>query len=276
MLSPMAPTTGMTSRPGSTKMAPKEKPRERTRAGMATDSVERTPGPTTARAATIPALPMNATPTEGARANRTAKAAATKAAPPIITKTSRRSREARRVATVAPTARPASEKSCTGAMIRPRASVPRWKVCWYCSEAREAKPMSEAARKGRAKKMRRSTPIFQTSRHASPKVGGSSAGPAASSSSRAARSAATSSAPSGPPRAASSRRRASSSCRPRTGSRRPRPTRTSTRMGTGSTRNGARQPRAWPRPAPPSTPSMDPIATPAKRTENTAGRTRTG
>ena len=257
-------------------MAPKEKPRDRTRAGMATDRVESTPGPTTARAATIPAFPMNATPTVGARANRTAKAAATKAAPPIITKTRRRSREARRVATVAPTARPASEKSCTGAMISPRARVSRWKVCWYCSEAREAKPMREAARKGRAKKMRRSTPIFQTRRHASPKVGGSSAGPAEPSSSRAARSAATSSGPAGPPRAASSRSSASSSCRPRTGSRRRRPTRTSTRIGTGNTKNGARHPKAWPRPAPPSTPSMAPTDTPAKSVENTAGRTRTG
>ena len=61
-----------------------------------------------------------------------------------------------------------------GAMRYARWTASRWNVSWYCNEARDVKPAMEAARKGRAKKMRRSTPIFHTVRQASPSEGAGS------------------------------------------------------------------------------------------------------
>ncbi len=65
-----------------------------------------------------------------------------------------------------------------GAMRYARWTASRWNVSWYCSEASDVKPAMEAARKGRAKKMRRSTPIFHTVRQASPSEGAGSTGAA--------------------------------------------------------------------------------------------------
>ena len=93
-----------------------ENPTERTRGGMAIDSEASTPGPTMASAATIPALPMKASGTFGARANSTAKAAATTDATASMRKTRPMSRRARRVAMTAPTARPRMSNTSVGAM----------------------------------------------------------------------------------------------------------------------------------------------------------------
>ena len=54
-----------------------EKPTERTRDGMASESEASTPGPTMASEASMPALPMKASGTLGASANSTANPAAT-------------------------------------------------------------------------------------------------------------------------------------------------------------------------------------------------------
>ena len=51
-----APTMGNMMRPGMTKMAPIEKPSDRARAGMASDSEAKTPGPTMARLAEMAML----------------------------------------------------------------------------------------------------------------------------------------------------------------------------------------------------------------------------
>ena len=88
-----------------------EKPTERTRDGMARESAARTPGPTMASDASMPALPMKATGTFGASANKTAKPAATIDATASMRNTRPMSRWARRVAMVAPTARPTRSKT---------------------------------------------------------------------------------------------------------------------------------------------------------------------
>ncbi len=124
----------------------------------------------------MPAFPMNATGTFGASAKSTANPAAMSEATASMRNTSPTSRLARRVAIVAPTARPRRSKTSTGAVRYARWSASRWKVCWYCNEANEAKPAIEAARKGRAMKMRRRALTFQTVRQASPNDGGGSTG----------------------------------------------------------------------------------------------------
>ena len=88
-----------------------EKPTERTRDGMARESEARTPGPTMASDASMPALPMKASGTFGASANRTAKPAATTDATASMRKTRPMSRLARRVAITAPTASPMRSKT---------------------------------------------------------------------------------------------------------------------------------------------------------------------
>ena len=93
-----------------------EKPTERTRAGMASEREARTPGPTTASEASMPALPMKATGTFGASAKRTAKPAAMTEATASMRKTRPMSRLASRVAITAPTARPSRSKTWIGAM----------------------------------------------------------------------------------------------------------------------------------------------------------------
>ena len=153
-----------------------EKPTERTRAGMARESEARTPGPTMASDMSMPALPMKATGTLGASAKRTANAAAMTEATASMRKTRPMSRLASRVAMTAPTARPRRSKTWIGAMRKARWTASRWNVSWYCREARDVKPAMAAARKGSAMKMRRSTPIFQTVRQASPSDGGASTG----------------------------------------------------------------------------------------------------
>ena len=96
--------------------APMEKPTERTRAGMASEREARTPGPTMASEATMPALPTKASGTLGARAKTTAQPAATTEATASMRKTRLMSRLANRVAITAPTARPMRSKSWIGAM----------------------------------------------------------------------------------------------------------------------------------------------------------------
>ena len=256
-------------------MAPKENPSDRTRAGIARDRADNTPGPTMASDATMPALPTNAQTTSGASANSAANPEAARAETPISVNTSPWRRAARRAATVAPMATPARANSCTGAMTRPRWRTPRWNVCWYWSEASEAKPINEAARNGRARKMRRSTPIVHTSRHASPNEGGRSA-PESAHPGPGPWSAAASPVAAGASRVGSPTANASSSWRPRVGSCKVSPMATSTRIGTASTKKGARHPNTRANPAPPSNPTMVPADTPPNSTENTLGRTGTG
>ena len=125
----------------------------------------------------------------------------------------------------------------------------------------------EAARKGRAMKMRRSTPIFQTVRQASPSDGGGSTGMsigvvATGSGGASPRGA-------GSPRSEASICSASSSCscRPRGGSRRRRPIRTTTTIGTAKKKNGARHDQMAASPAPRSTPTMAPMLMPERWAE---------
>ena len=93
-----------------------EKPTERARDGMASDRAASTPGPTMASDASIPASPKKATGTDGASANSTANPEATTAATASITNTRCSDLAASRVPTVAPTTRPASTNTCTGAV----------------------------------------------------------------------------------------------------------------------------------------------------------------
>ena len=93
-----------------------EKPTERTRDGMASESEASTPGPTMASEASMPALPTKASGTLGANAKSTANPAATSEATASMRKTRPMSRRARRVAMTAPTARPKRSKSWIGAM----------------------------------------------------------------------------------------------------------------------------------------------------------------
>ena len=160
---------------------------------------------------------------------------------------------------------PIRTNTCTGATRNARWTTSRWKVSWYCSEASEAKPAIPAARNGRARKIRRSTPIFHTIRHASPKDGGGSRVSGASSAPVPAR--AVSPVPAGPV-VWSGSGRAASSKRPRGGSRSRRPTSTTTAIGMANTTNGTRQlPNAVVSPAPISTPLTIPSESPARCTE---------
>ena len=93
-----------------------EKPTERTRDGMASEREASTPGPTMASETSMPALPMKATGTLGASANRTANPAATTEATASMRKTRPMSRLASRVAMTAPTARPRRSKTWMGAI----------------------------------------------------------------------------------------------------------------------------------------------------------------
>ena len=121
------------------------------------------------------------------------------------------------------------------------------------------KPAMEAARKGRAMKIRRRTPIFHTVRQASPSEGTGSAGfPASGSVSEGA--ATVSRRGTGSPRSDASICSLSSSCscRPRIGSRRRVPIRTTTAMGSAKKKKGARHDHTVARPAPMRTPAMAP------------------
>ena len=93
-----------------------ENPTDRVRDGMASDSDARTPGPTTASDMSMPALPMKAIGTFGARANRTAKPDAMTEATASMRNTRPMSRAANRVAMTAPMARPNRSKTWIGAM----------------------------------------------------------------------------------------------------------------------------------------------------------------
>ena len=131
----------------------------------------------------------------------------------------------------------------------------------------------DAARNGSAKKMRRSTPIFQTVRQASPSEGGASTGMsrvgAAGLSSSVMAAAATSPSATGSPRSEASICSLNSicSCRPRAGSRIRVPMRTTTTMGTAKTKNGVRHDHRAERPAPMSTPAMAPMLMPERCAE---------
>ena len=251
-----------------------EKPTERTRAGMARDSDASTPGPTMASEASMPALPTKATGTLGARAKSTANPAAITEATASIRKTSPMSRAASRVAISAPTKRPRRSKTWMGAISQARWTASRWNVCWYCSEASDVKPAMDAAKNGRAMKMRRSTLIFHTVRQASPKEG---AGSARTAGSAAAGAPATSPRGTGSPRSDASicSLSCSCSCRPRTGSRRRVPISTTTAMGTAKKKKGARHDQTAARPAPRITPMMAPRLMPDRWAEYTRGRTGT-
>ena len=138
-----------------------------------------------------------------------------------------------------------------------------------------------AARKGRAMKIRRSTPIFHTVRQASPSDGGISTGMSSttgSDPSAAAVGARPSSSATGSPRSDASICSLSSTCswRPRGGSRRRRPTSTTTTMGTAKKKNGARHVNTAASPAPRRTPTMAPMLIPERWAEYTRGRAGTG
>ena len=126
-----------------------------------------------------------------------------------------------------------------------------------------------AARKGRAMKIRRSTPIFQTVRQASPSDGGVSTGISIATAAGVVAGAGVSSSRAGSPRSEASICSLSSICswRPRTGSRRRRPTTTTTTMGTAKKKNGARQLKTEARPAPRRTPTMAPMLMPERWAE---------
>ncbi len=68
-VSPIQPTNGITSRPGSTHRAPTEKPIDRARGGIASDRLARTPGPTMTSEPAIRQLMITATTMFGAHAN---------------------------------------------------------------------------------------------------------------------------------------------------------------------------------------------------------------
>jgi hypothetical protein len=63
---------------------------------------------------------------------------------------------------------PASWTMAIGTLTKARSTSSSPNVSSNWMEASAAKPMSEAPRKGRAQKMRRSVAIFQTMRDASP------------------------------------------------------------------------------------------------------------
>ena len=139
------------------------------------------------------------------------------------------------------------------------------------------KPAMAAARKGSAMKMRRSTPIFQTVRQASPSDGGASTG---MSTGVVAPGSGAGASPrgTGSPRSEASICSASSTCswRPRGGSCRRRPIRTTIAMGTAKKKKGARQDQMAARPAPRRTPTMAPMLMPERCAEYTRGRAGTG
>ena len=116
--------------------------------------------------------------------------------------------------------------------------------------------------------MRRSTPIFQTVRQASPSEGGVSTGMSTGAAPSGAMAGASPSG-AGSPRSEASICSLSSSCswRPRGGSRRRRPTTTTITMGTAKKKKGARQVKTEARPAPSSTPTMAPMLMPERWAE---------
>ncbi len=109
-------------------------------------------------------------------------------------------------------ATPISSTSCTGIPARARSTSESPNVSAYCSEARAAKPTSDAARNGSAVKMRRRLRMVHTMRIASANDGGTSSWLASS------------------PRSAAAR-----SKWPRPGSRRRRPATTRSMVGTANT-----------------------------------------
>ena len=102
-----------------------EKPTDRARGGMASDRLERTPGPTTARQATIRALATTAIQRRGAMARPIASRAATKADTAMKRKTWAGPRASIFIPTRAPTTRPSSSVSCTGIDTQARCSSSR-------------------------------------------------------------------------------------------------------------------------------------------------------
>ena len=123
------------------------------------------------------------------------------------------------------------------------------------------KPAMDAARKGSATKMRRSAPIFQTVRQASPNDGGDSTGTSTvvGPSARGTDS----------PRSEASICSVSSSCSwvPRGGSRKRSPMITTTMIGMAKTMKGVRHDESAARPAPMSTPAMAPMLMPERWAE---------
>jgi len=230
-----------------------EKPIDRARAGMASDSDDSTPGPTTTSAAEIMQLARTATGTLGAAAKTRAITHATAAAAPRIRKICDAPLVSARLVRRAPTATPTSSTSCTGTRAHARSMASRWKTSSYMSEASEMKPMMDAARNGRAMKMRRRLRMVHTMRMASANDGGGSSTVVST------------------PRSAASR----SKC-PRPGSRSRRPSTTRIIVGKANTTNGVRHVNHVASPAPMTKPRIWPMLLAARWIEYTFGRDRIG
>ena len=120
--SPMAPTSGSTTRPGSTQREAIENPSARVRGGMASDSEARIPGRTMARLAVMRMLAATATGRLGARANTAAKKAANVAVQARNFRILPGSVSTHLVAIRAPMIRPTSCKGSTQAATTPRST----------------------------------------------------------------------------------------------------------------------------------------------------------
>ena len=110
---------------------------------------------------------VTATVTLGAMAKPTARSDAATAATPSTLKMAAGPLWKARVVSLAPSATPASSTNWTGTLAHARRISVRWKVSAYWRAASEANPTIDAARKGRAVKIRRRERMVHTIRSAS-------------------------------------------------------------------------------------------------------------